>query len=249
MRPPATSPRPASRFTTRRLAATLTNSGTVTGGIAIDSSTINGQILDTGTLSGGIFIDSASLIATTGANAAVAVSGSIFSGGIANYGTITSASGSGIVVGGKVTGSQLSIRSFGGGINNAGTVVGSAVAGGGNGIWVGGTALAGGSVMVSTFTGGIINSGSISASPGGGNGIWVGGQAASGGSVTILTVCWRDQQFRHDLGRRRGHLGRRQSVWRVEPDSRQFLRRHQQFGPSHRPLQRRHSRRGNRSNR
>ncbi len=76
----------------------------MTGGIAIDSSTINGQILDTGTLSGGIFIDSASLIRDRTNNAAVAVSGSIFSGGIANYGTITSASGSGIVVGGKVTG-------------------------------------------------------------------------------------------------------------------------------------------------
>ena len=72
----------------------LINSGTVTGGIAIDSSTINGQISDTGTLSGGIFIDSASLIATNGANAAVPVTGPIFSGGIANYCTIASASNS-----------------------------------------------------------------------------------------------------------------------------------------------------------
>ena len=120
----------------------LINSGTVTGGIAIDSSTINGQISDTGTLSGGIFIDSASKIAANGGEAAVQVTGPIFTGGIANYGTITS--GNGIVVGGKATGTALSIRSFGGGISNAGSVV----AGGGNGIWVGGTALAGGSVTV-----------------------------------------------------------------------------------------------------
>ena len=82
--------------------ATLINSGTVTGGIAIDSSTITGQISDTGTLSGGIFIDSASKIAANGGDRGRTITGPTFTGGITNYGTITSASGNGIVVGGKV---------------------------------------------------------------------------------------------------------------------------------------------------
>ncbi|MGA9430940.1 MAG: hypothetical protein WBV65_15555, partial [Xanthobacteraceae bacterium] len=179
------------------IGGTLTNSGTVTGGIAIDSSTINGQISDTGLLSGGIFVDSASKI--TSANTAILITGPTFTGGISNFGTISSTgfgriailldggstftggiSNSGMIAASVGGITVENVSAFSGGISNSGTIAASFA----NGIGV---------FHITTFTGGISNSGTISA---GQNDIFV-------SNVTLLR---RHQQFRHDIvDRRRRH--------------------------------------------
>jgi uncharacterized protein with beta-barrel porin domain len=78
---------------------------------------------------------------------------------------------------------------LGGGISNSGTIslLASGKGSGGNGILVGGAGFSGSATTISTFAGGISNSGMISVSGGfGSNGIAVGNAAGfSGGGVTI----------------------------------------------------------------
>ena len=57
-----------------------------TSGIKVTDSTITGSILDSGTLTGGISIDSASKIAS--ASIAIQVTGPTFAGGISNAGKL-----------------------------------------------------------------------------------------------------------------------------------------------------------------
>jgi fibronectin-binding autotransporter adhesin len=115
---------------------------------------------------------------------------SLFAGGITNSGAIsaTGDNDTGIFVGGRAfTGAQVTISTFSGGIINS---AGGTITAGGAGIEVGG--VAGGafefgtpaSVLVSYFSGGITNAGTISGS---GEGILVGGTAYSFGNVTIAT--------------------------------------------------------------
>jgi hypothetical protein len=73
-------------------------------GITISNSTITGTVSNAGSISA----TSDGILITNNAT---------IDGGIANSGTITSASRSGIVVGGKITGTTISIGSFGGGIS------------------------------------------------------------------------------------------------------------------------------------
>jgi hypothetical protein len=94
---------------------------------------------------------------------------------------------------------SITISNFTGGITNSGMIlqgvggdgtigvseqVGLLAFARGSGIFVGGVASSGGTVTISTFSGGISNSGLITA---GRNGIFVGGIASPGGTVTIYT--------------------------------------------------------------
>ena len=117
--------------------------GSLTTGIAVSNSTINGEIQDTGTILGGIRNNSGSTI--NSASSAIAI-GAVptFAGGITNSGTIIGTVGNGIFLNG--------VTAFSGGISNSGTV---AV-----------TAFAIGIVNATTFSGGITNSGTISSAHG-----------------------------------------------------------------------------------
>lgn len=190
------------------VAGSINNSGLISpGGISVSNdSTINGAINDSGTLAGGIKIDLSSTISSV--TNGVAVSGSTFTGGISNGGTIAAGSNNaifsspasnGIIVGGYArtrrvqaivtsTYPSLSISTFGGGITNNGliTVQGdNSNPRGTNGIVVGGNSTgSGANVTVSTFTGGITNNGTILAV---GTGIAVGGNALYGATGSIVT--------------------------------------------------------------
>jgi uncharacterized protein with beta-barrel porin domain len=126
---------------------TLGNTGTIspgpTGIAVINGSTITGQIIDSGTISPssrGIFIDATSKIIST--QSAIYINGPIFSGGIANSGTLV----------GGATGNGINVdivSTFSGGITNSGTISAGA---NGYGIDV---------LDVSIFSGFITNSGTI----------------------------------------------------------------------------------------
>ena len=67
-----------------------TNTGIITtSGISVTNSTITGQDLDSGTLTGGITIDSKSKIVST--KTAISITGPMFAGGISNAGTVSGA--------------------------------------------------------------------------------------------------------------------------------------------------------------
>jgi hypothetical protein len=119
----------------------ISNSRTIsTSGISFTNGTLNGSIVDSGILIGGIKIDATSVIDP--AATAIAITGSSFSGGISNAGTIQG-SNFGILASGST---------FTGGITNTGTISAGSAA-----IFIDG---------VTTFSGGITNSGTISASSG-----------------------------------------------------------------------------------
>ena len=147
----------------------VSNSGTITAQTAINivHSSITGAIVDNGIILGssrGIVIDSASQITSTAT--AIKISGPTFTGGISSAGTL-SAGGTkaGILVSG-VTG-------FSGGITNSG-----GVSAGGAGISF---------ASISTFTGNVSNTGTITAKTGIliGSGVTFSGGAAIVNSGTI----------------------------------------------------------------
>ena len=176
----------------------ITNEGTISpSGITLQSGTISGLISSSGTIYGGISIDSNSEISsggiavlisgpmTGGISNAGAISGlsrgivvtsvayfggASAGGGITNSGTISAANGNAIVVnnvgnfsGGISNSGTITAKTFGIGLGSISTFVG--------GISNSGTILAGTAAIsasgVSTFSGGISNSGTISAAAGG----------------------------------------------------------------------------------
>jgi uncharacterized protein with beta-barrel porin domain len=160
--------------------------GRAVSGGTLTVSTFAGGITNSGTISAfvaGIIVGGSA----SGARSTVKVLN--FSGGITNFGTITGdrpilASG-GIVVGGAaVSGASVTVANFSGtsgaGISNAGLIVSNFR----YGILVGGTAEGiNASVTISTFTGGISNSGIITAPKAG---ILVGGSAFSANSTVNI---------------------------------------------------------------
>jgi uncharacterized protein with beta-barrel porin domain len=117
--------------------------GSLTTGIAVTNSTINGEIQDTGTILGGIRNNSGSTI--NSASSAIAIGAvSTFAGGITNSGTINGTVGNGIFLN--------NVSTFSGGISNSGTI--------------GVSAFAIGIVNTTLFSGGITNSGTISSAHG-----------------------------------------------------------------------------------
>ena len=163
-------------------------------GIQIKHSTINGVIANSGTISGGISIDGTSLISHA-SGAGVSVTGGTFAGGISNAGTVTGGtrgiyvSGIGGFSGGitnagvidpKTGMAVTNVSSFSGGIVNAGgaTINASAV-----GILVN---------TVSTFQGGITNAGVITAATFGiqitGVSTFAGGNISNSGTITAKTA-------------------------------------------------------------
>jgi hypothetical protein len=127
----------------------ITNKGTISpGGITFTGSAMTGSIQDSGPLiAGGISLDSASKI--TSPSTAILITGSTFLGGITNSGKITAGgNGSGIAVGG--------VSTFAGGISNRGMI---SIANTNVNVGVAGISV----YSDSAFTGGITNSGTISA--------------------------------------------------------------------------------------
>jgi uncharacterized protein with beta-barrel porin domain len=154
-------------------------------GSAIEVSLFSSGITNAGILSASVH---GIVVGGTAGHTGNYVTISTFAGGITNSGRIT-AGANGVMVGGNVSGSNASvtIESFGGGIVNS---AGGTISAGGSGVVVGGgingssffTAAA---IAISTFSGGISNSGVISASQ---HGILVGGIATGTfGSVTIAS--------------------------------------------------------------
>jgi outer membrane autotransporter protein len=147
----------------------VSNAGTITpGGITITGSSVTGAVISSGTVAGGIGIDSASQI---GDASGIAITGPSFAGGISNAGVITAA-GIPILIDGAST--------FSGGIVNSSTGV---IQGGG----LSGIAVS----VVSAFTGGVTNAGTISMPSGAG--IVVGGcpcgvSTFEGGVVNTGTI-------------------------------------------------------------
>ncbi|MDR3464787.1 MAG: autotransporter domain-containing protein [Xanthobacteraceae bacterium] len=135
--------------TNTSFAGSITNEGTISPlGIVFTNGTISGFIASTGTLNGGISLDTHSkILAATGA--AISISGN-FSGNISNGGSITSTTATGIAVRGPGT--------FAGAISNAGTITGA-----GDGIRAYSSVVAFGTKSPG---GGIVNSGTISSSGG-----------------------------------------------------------------------------------
>jgi hypothetical protein len=140
----------------------IVNQGVISaGGIVVSNSTFtSGSLLDTGTVIGGIRIDSSSKILANGATA-IAVSGTqTFGGGIRNAGTISA---------GNDAVHIIEVTTFSGGVTNSGSFVASAAgivvsavgvfasAAAGGGIANSGTLSAGGSGI---FVGGHANGGS-----------------------------------------------------------------------------------------
>jgi uncharacterized protein with beta-barrel porin domain len=155
----------------------ITNSGTITAssgtGIVVGDRSANDVTITISTFAGGI-TNSGTIAASIdgirvggGGRGFVTSNGfvtiSTFAGGISNSGTI-SAGQNGIFVGGAAAafGAAISttISTFSGGITNS---TSGSITAGNIGILVGGTANAGASVTFSTFSGGIGNSGTISA--------------------------------------------------------------------------------------
>ena len=160
----------------------LSNQGTISAagaGIFLGASTFNS--LRSGFISafsGGI-TNSGKIVVTTSSSVGIHVGGrvnpsitvaaigiSTFGGGIVNSGTISSA-GDGIVVAGQAftgaTGTKgiFTISTFGGGIVNSSTI-----SAGGKGIYVGGTATGVSTSTISIFSGGITNTGLVTAHTG-----------------------------------------------------------------------------------
>ena len=173
----------------------ITNSGTITAStgtgivvgdrsannVTITISTFAGGITNSGTIAAsidGIWVGGGGFDFVT-SNGFVKIS--TFAGGITNSGTI-SAGQNGIFVGGAVAafGAAISttISNFSGGITNG---TSGSITAGNIGILVGGTANAGASVTFSTFSGGISNSGTISA---GNIGIYVNDVSTFFGGIT-----------------------------------------------------------------
>jgi uncharacterized protein with beta-barrel porin domain len=184
------------------------DTGSVTpGGISLTSGTITGQIISSGSIAGGIAIDSNSQI-NFAIGPAILIYGP-FSGGIANAGTISaggeaisvfslSAFSGGISNSGAISAgdgiSVANLSTFGGGISNSGAISATSS----NGILVGTVSTFGGGIgnsgtisaandgifvnSVSTFGGGISNGGTISARTG--NGINVSGVTSFGGGIS-----------------------------------------------------------------
>ena len=186
-------------ITNATVTGNLVNTGTISpGGINLTNSTIsNGKIFDTGTITGGIAIDASSKVNVNNFTNAINVqSTTTFGGGISNAGTISSFNQGisvalvstftgGIINSGSVSSSSsgpaiglFQVRSFAGGIfNNGGTL---SATGGGDAVNMFGSG-------VEAFSNGIFNSGSISTSNG--NGIRISGLSAfSGGISNIGTI-------------------------------------------------------------
>ena len=169
------------------LTSSITNAGTISpnGIVLSNGSTVNGAIVDTGSLAGGISLDHTSRIAG-GATSAISIFGPTFTGGISNAGTVTGFRAI------NIFGGSL----FAGGITNSG----AALASGSTGLRIDVTSFSGnisnsGSISgtngivlgVSTFSGAIINSGSITATVG--EGIEIsGGTTYSGGVSNSGTI-------------------------------------------------------------
>ncbi|MFZ1924106.1 MAG: autotransporter domain-containing protein [Xanthobacteraceae bacterium] len=155
------------------ITSTITNSGTISpnGIVLTNGSTITGfsGIIDTGTINGGISVDGTSKISAT--SDAIGIFGPTFTGGITNSGTLHSD-----VIGISI-GNNSPFPTFLGGVTNSGTIEGffsgielTSVAQFGNtaggGITNTGEIQAGTKAIfvrsVSTFFGGISNSGTIS---------------------------------------------------------------------------------------
>ena len=137
------------------------NAGTISApsAIVIAASTIAGAIIDSGNLLGsthGITVDATSKI--TSPTTAIKVAGPTFTGGISNAGTLSASAGAGIFVGGKTVHGAFAVTTFSGIINNSGTITARL----GIEIGVPTGALVG--TGLSFFSGGISNSGLISAS-------------------------------------------------------------------------------------
>ncbi len=160
----------------------ISNQGTITAGgagIFLGASTFNS--LRSGFISafsGGI-TNSGKIVATTSNGIGIHVGGHVnpstivaaigissFGGGIVNSGTISSAR-DGIVVAGQAftgqsgTSSTFTISTFGGGIVNSSTISAA-----GKGIYVGGTATGVSTSIIHTFSGGITNTGLVTAHTG-----------------------------------------------------------------------------------
>jgi hypothetical protein len=198
---------PCVAVTNTSFTGNITNEGTITpGGITFTNGTDTGVINSSGTIAGGIALDSKSAISAS--SNAIVISGPSFGGGISSAGTISaskngilispgsftggvsnvgtiSAARNGILVGAtNVTAAAITITSFGGGISNSGTIsYGGPPAAG---IQVGGIAFSGGTISISTFSGGISNSGTITGSGFAGI-LLVGVAQGSGAAITIGT--------------------------------------------------------------
>jgi outer membrane autotransporter protein len=135
----------------------IANVGTITaqtGIIVLGSQAFSGGISNSGTISvsgAGIQIGSVTI---GGSSTTIIAPVQSFSGGITNTGTIAGNVGIHVIAG----------TTFGGGISNAGLITGNA----GAGIQIGSITGSGAIVSIATFSGGIVNSGTIHAS---GNGI------------------------------------------------------------------------------
>ncbi len=153
----------------------IANSGTIIGntGIAIEKVTIGSGITDSGVISATHGIIIGRLAAVTSSHTAVRITGPTFTGGITNAGMVLGANGDyGIRINGTT--------SFAGNIGNSGTVSGP----------VGAVVI----TSVSTFSGGIDNTGLLAAGSGGYDGIKVtnvgvfGTTSAGGGIVDSGTI-------------------------------------------------------------
>lgn len=122
----------------------IANSGTITGfdGIEVADGTIDGSIVDSGLISGGIEVETHGVISAT--ETAILVDGPTFTGTIYNLGTIATAGDIGVWVD--------DVTSFAGGINDV--VANAHITAQNTGIRIQG---------VSTLSGGITTSGTISA--------------------------------------------------------------------------------------
>lgn len=134
------------------------NSGTISpGGISLSNGTITGRITDYGTVAAtggraGISVDNSSVISST--SVAILLSGSTFTGGVSNVGTIF----------GGVSGIDVyGVDTFTGGIvNSSGGTIEVGASGSGAGIKIGTGTLSSVSRPVTSFSGGITNAGTIS---------------------------------------------------------------------------------------